>query len=66
MAIATSSGQESVEAKLHKHRKLFNLVHHIVMGSTDPEVEYGKPAPDIFLVCAKRFPDDPDPEQVST
>lgn len=65
MAIATSSGRESVQNKLHNHGELFSLMDHIVMGSTDPEVNFGKPAPDCFLVCAKRFPDIPNPEQVS-
>lgn len=36
----------------------------MVMGSTDSEVVNGKPAPDIFLIAAKRFPDSPSPEKV--
>ena len=65
MAVATSSGRDSVQNKLYNHGDLFSLMSHIVMGSTDPEVKFGKPAPDCFLVCAKRFPDNPNPEQVS-
>lgn len=34
------------------------------MGSSDAAVREGKPAPDIFLVAAARFPDRPWPEQV--
>lgn len=36
----------------------------MVMGSTDKEVKYGKPHPDIFLVAAARFPDKPHPSKV--
>ncbi|XP_055715972.1 probable pseudouridine-5'-phosphatase isoform X1 [Phlebotomus papatasi] len=62
IALATSSSTESVEVKTAKHQDLFKLFHHKVMGSSDPEVKNGKPAPDIFLVAAKRFPDNPSPE----
>lgn len=55
--LATSSGKEMAEIKMSNHRKLFDLFDHKVMGSTDPEVKHGKPAPDIFLVAAQRFPD---------
>lgn len=37
----------------------------MVMGSTDKDVKFGKPHPDIFLVAADRFPDKPNPEKVS-
>ena len=64
IAVATSSAQDAMELKTQDHQNLFTLFHHIVCGSTDPDVKNGKPAPDIFLVCASRFPDKPQPEQV--
>lgn len=64
IAVATSSGEHSVKVKTTKHKELFNLFNHIVMASSDPEVQHGKPEPDIFLVCAKRFLDQPDPSKV--
>lgn len=64
IAVATSSGEKSVIAKTSKHRELFKLFSHIVMASSDPAVKHGKPAPDVFLVCAERFPDKPDPSKV--
>lgn len=51
--------------KTSNHLAVFDLFHHKVMASTDPDVKQGKPAPDIFLVAASRFPDNPDPSQVS-
>lgn len=62
IAIATSSGKDSVVVKTKNHQNLFSLFHHMVMASSDPEVKEGKPAPDIFLVAAKRFAIEIDPK----
>ncbi|KAL4707150.1 hypothetical protein ACJJTC_018885 [Scirpophaga incertulas] len=62
-ALATSSSERSVKTKVAAHKELFSYFHHMVMGSTDSEVKYGKPHPDIFLVAAARFPDKPEPSK---
>ncbi|CAH0406208.1 unnamed protein product [Chilo suppressalis] len=62
-ALATSSSERSVHTKVASHKELFTYFHHMVMGSTDKEVKYGKPHPDIFLVAASRFPDKPEPSK---
>lgn len=61
--LATSSGKEMAEIKMSSHSELFKLFSHYVMGSTDPEVKQGKPAPDIFLIAANRFKDKPHPSK---
>lgn len=63
MALATSTGEEMYKIKTTRHTKIFDLFDHKVYGSSDVEVVHGKPAPDIFLVAAQRFPDQPDPRQ---
>ncbi|GBP13019.1 Probable pseudouridine-5'-phosphatase [Eumeta japonica] len=62
-ALATSSSERSVKTKIAGYKSLFDLFHHMVMGSTDPEVKFGKPHPDIFLVAASRFPEKPHPKK---
>lgn len=60
LAIATSSAKESFMLKTRRFGHLINLFEHVVCGS-DPEVKTGKPDPDIYLVCASRFAQKPDP-----
>lgn len=63
MALATSSSKDMYDLKTKKHTELFDLFDHKVYGSSDDEVVQGKPAPDIFIVAARRFPDKPNPSQ---
>ena len=53
-AIATSSSSPIYDAKYKKHKKWFSQFSEIVRGD-DPELKMGKPAPDIFLLAAKRL-----------
>ncbi len=63
IALATSSSKEMYDLKTVNHQEIFDLFNHKVYGSSDPEVKHGKPSPDIFIVAAKRFSDQPDMEK---
>src|SRR5699024_11007993 len=64
MAIATGSTMESFYIKTQRHQELFTAgkyFHHIVFTRDDKEVKRPKPAPDVYLITASRFPDTPNP-----
>ncbi|KAF6020109.1 hypothetical protein EB796_021606 [Bugula neritina] len=62
IAVATGSSEKKYDLKITHHKELFSLLilfslfSHVVFASDDPEVRQGKPCPDVFTVCAKRFP----------
>ncbi|XP_071085409.1 pseudouridine-5'-phosphatase-like [Haliotis cracherodii] len=63
IAVATGSTGYNYELKVTNHKQFFSLFSHIVLSSDDPEVKNGKPAPDCFIIAAKRFSDSPAPEK---
>lgn len=64
IGLATSSSMETYNMKVVNHLDFFELIPYKTWGSSDPEVKRGKPYPDIFLVAAAKFPDNPAPEKV--
>jgi pseudouridine-5'-monophosphatase len=54
MALATGSATRDYHLKITKHRDLFQLFEHVVLGD-DPDIKNGKPAPDCFLTAMARF-----------
>ncbi|MFC1849177.1 HAD-IA family hydrolase [candidate division CSSED10-310 bacterium] len=57
-AIATSSSSHSFKLKIQHHQDWLTLFNCYVTGD-DPAVQNGKPAPDIFLLAAKRLKAEP-------
>jgi pseudouridine 5'-phosphatase len=57
-AVATSSDRFNFDLKITRHKEWFRIFECLVMGD-DPEIKHGKPAPDIFLLTAKRMSADP-------
>lgn len=59
-ALATSSAEPAYTIKTTPHEELFKLFHHVVVfGREQNNIKKGKPAPDIFLLCASRFDEKP-------
>ena len=53
-AIASSSSQHHFDLKTVNHQSWIELLQNITLGD-DREIKQGKPAPDIFLLAAKRL-----------
>ena len=53
-AIATSSSRQNFEMKTVQHQNWLKYFELFTLGD-DPEIKQGKPAPDIFLLTAKRL-----------
>ncbi|MEO1802124.1 MAG: HAD-IA family hydrolase [Cyanobacteria bacterium J06629_2] len=58
-AIASSSSQHHFAMKTANHQQWLKLLKQKTLGD-DPEIAQGKPAPDIFLLAAKRFNANPE------
>jgi pseudouridine-5'-monophosphatase len=54
IAVGTSSSRAYVEIKTARHRDWFSLFD-VVVTADDQDVRAAKPAPDIFLVAARRL-----------
>ena len=57
-AVATSSDSYYFDLKIMHHKEWFKIFQCIVFGN-DSEIKSGKPAPDIFLLAAKRMKANP-------
>jgi len=64
MGVCTGSHENELKLKITKHKSLFSSFHPIVCSSSDSEVKKGKPAPDCFLVTARRFLEQPSVNKV--
>lgn len=58
IAVGTSSSIHYFRVKTSNHRPWFELFEYVVTAD-DPDVTAAKPAPDIFLVAARRLGVDP-------
>ncbi|MFQ5560259.1 MAG: HAD-IA family hydrolase [Nitrospinota bacterium] len=54
-AVATSTNRANFSLKTQRHRRVFEEYFDVVVTGDDTEIGAGKPAPDIFLLAAKRM-----------
>ncbi|THD18921.1 Pseudouridine-5'-monophosphatase [Fasciola hepatica] len=59
MAAATGCASVELAQKMKNHQNIWEKLDHAVASGDDPEVLYGKPNPDIFLIAARRFSSPP-------
>ncbi len=57
-AVASSSDTHHFDLKTSRHKEWLRIFQCFVVGA-DPDVKQGKPAPDVFLVAARRLGAEP-------
>ncbi len=62
-ALASGSFTKDYVTKTQRHKDFFSLFKIVVLGDSK-EVKQGKPHPDVFLVTASKFKENPSPENV--
>ncbi|KAJ3068508.1 Pseudouridine-5'-phosphatase [Podochytrium sp. JEL0797] len=53
ICVATSSHRKGFETKTQNHGSFFSLFEGSIICGDDPQIQNGKPAPDIFLAAAE-------------
>lgn len=64
-AWAASLSRELADFKRQKYQTLFDLFEHKLLGQSERELANGRTVSNVFAMAARRFTDNPKPENVN-